>query len=84
MCAMMACAPCQPPQQNVADGSCCGECRDVSTQPVPVGCVVKANHYNVGLYILIIYSASMKTTSKFHTLNIGQYLLHSKKKTADS
>ena len=54
MCAMMMCAPCRPPLKNMADGSCCGECRDVTTLPVLGGCVVDGNNYKVGLYILII------------------------------
>ena len=50
MCAVMACVPCTPPMHHVpVAGSCCGECRDVSVQPV-LGCEVNGSHYNVGLY----------------------------------
>ena len=50
VCISMACHLCPPHMQHVlVAGSCCGECRDVSIQPVQ-GCEVNGNHYDVGLY----------------------------------
>ena len=53
-CLTMACESCPPDTHRVdIRGTCCGECAEVSIQPVVDGCDVKGTHYDVGLYFYV-------------------------------